>query len=107
MALESDLVDHWLSCVRSGIAVDSSLLLWPVMTACATSFVHREHSHHAVLACSYLSRVGGLVPGLPVADSSETFEVMNRLRAVPDAEGVGRAATPHIFCKPFIFLLLS
>jgi hypothetical protein len=89
MALNSDLVDHGLSCVRSGIAVDSTLLLWPVITACATASVHKERSHHAVLACSYLSRVGGIVPGLPVADSSETFEVMNRLRAVPDAEGVG------------------
>lgn len=90
MALNSDLVDHWLSCVRSGIAVDSSLLLWPVITVWATYSLHKEHSHHAVLACSYLSRVGGIVPGLPVANSSETFEVMNRLRAVPDAKGVGR-----------------
>lgn len=89
MALNSDLVDHWLSCVRSRIAVDSTLLLWPVMTACATSSVHKEHSHHAVLACSYLSRVGGTVPGLPVAGRSKTFEVMNRLRAILDAEGVG------------------
>lgn len=90
MALESDLVVHWMRCVRSGIAVDSSLLLWPVMTVWATSSVHKEHSHHAVLARSYLSRIGGTVPALPVAGRSKTVEVMNRLRAVPDAEGVGR-----------------
>ncbi len=90
MALDSDLVDHWLSCVRFRIAVDSTLLLWPVITVWATSSTHKEHSHHAVLAYSYLSRVGGTVPGLPVAGSSKTSEVMNRLRAVPDAEGVGR-----------------
>ena len=90
MALESDLVDDWLSCVCSGIAGDNGLLLWPDICVLATSFVQKEHSHHAVLACSYLSRIGGYCSGLPVADSSETFEVMNRLRAVPDAKGVGR-----------------
>ena len=89
MALKSDLVDHGLSCVRSGIAVDSSLLLWPVITVWATSSVHKERSQYAVLACSSLSIVGGIAPGVRVANSSETFEGMNRLRAVPDTKGMG------------------
>lgn len=60
----SDLVDRWLSCVRSGITVNSTLLLWPDITVRATSFLRKEDSGHEVLACSYLSRVRGYCSGI-------------------------------------------
>lgn len=95
MALEPDLVDHGSSCVRSRNAVDRILLSWPVMTVGATRSLHEEHRHHAVLACSYLSRIRGIAPGLAVTDTYETVEVTYRLCAVPDATGVGRGGLDY------------